>query len=194
MAKLAAGIPAGVRMSVFKFVSYAALASAALIAADTALAANPKDVARARKLDNFSGCIRCDLSGANFENRLFQLAVLIEANLSGANFDGANMAGTQLNNANLSNGTFRYTNLSGAQLQGADMRGANFKGAWLNWAWFAGAKLDGADFTNAHFVGAQLQGTDLSKAKGLTSAQLRTACADSNTRLPPGIERPWCPY
>ena len=178
-------------MNAFKVLGLAALVFAAIQAA---LAANPKDVARARKAQNFSECIRCDLSGADFEDRFFQLAVLIEANLSGANFDGANMAGTQLNRANLAKGSFRYTNFSGAQLQGADLRGANFKGAWLNWAWLAGAKLDGADFTNAHFIGAQLQGADLSKATGLTSSQLRTACANADTRLPPGIERPWCPY
>jgi uncharacterized protein YjbI with pentapeptide repeats len=158
------------------------------------IAANPADVARARNTQNFSECNRCDLSGVDFEDRFFQLAVMNEANLSGSKFDGANMAGTQLNKANMSKGSFRYTNFSGAQLQGADLRGANFRGAWLNWAWLAGAKLDGADFTNAHFIGAQLQGTDLSKAKGLTSSQLRTACANSDTRLPPGIERPWCPY
>ncbi|MFM9865728.1 MAG: pentapeptide repeat-containing protein [Micropepsaceae bacterium] len=167
---------------------------AAIAAATVALAANPKDLARVRKGDNFSECIRCDLSGADFEDRFFQLAILNEANLSGSNFDGANLAGTQLNNANLSKGTFRWTNFSGAQMQGADLRGSNFKGSWFNWAWFAGTKLDGADFTNAHFVGAQLQGADLSKAKGLTSSQLRSACADASTRLPPGIERPWCPY
>lgn len=166
----------------------------AIATAQAALAANPKEVAKMKKRDSFSECIRCDLSGADFEDRFFQLAILIEANLSGANFDGANMAGTQLNNANLANGSFRYTNFSGAQLQGADLRGANFKGAWMNWSWLTGAKLDGADFTNAHFIGAQLQGADLSKAKGLSSSQLRTACADANTRLPPGIERPWCPY
>ena len=177
-------------MTSYKLLSAIAL----LLTASPALAADSKDVARARKSQNFSQCIRCDLSGANFEDRFFQLAVLIEANLSGSNFDGANLAGTQLNNANMSKGTFRYTNFSGAQLQGADLRGADFKGSWFNWAWFAGAKLDGADFTNAHFVGAQLQGTDLSKAKGLTSVQVRSACADANTRLPPGVERPWCPY
>jgi uncharacterized protein YjbI with pentapeptide repeats len=181
-------------MTASKLLPVVLIAVATFLATTAAYAANPKDVARTRKSDSFSECIRCDLSGADFENRFFQLAILNEANLSGSNFDGANLAGTQLNNANLSKGTFRWTNFSGAQLQGADLRGADFRGSWFNWAWFAGAKLDGADFTNAHFVGAQLQGTDLSKAKGLTSSQLRTACADANTRLPPGIERPWCPY
>ncbi len=179
-------------MTSFKLLPLIAIVMA--VTSQAALAANAKDVARARKSQNFSQCIRCDLSGANFEDRFFQLAVLIEANLSGSNFDGANLAGTQLTNANLSKGTFRYTNFSGAQMQGADLRGADFRGSWFNWAWFAGAKLDGADFTNAHFVGAQLQGTDLSKAIGLTSSQVRSACADANTRLPPGVERPWCPY
>jgi uncharacterized protein YjbI with pentapeptide repeats len=166
----------------------------AVAAASVAFAASPKDLERLKKSDSFKECIRCDLSGGDFEDRFFQLAILNEANLSGSNFDGANLAGTQLNDANLSNGSFRYTNFSGAQMQRADLRGANFKGSWFNWAWFAGAKLDGADFTNARFVGAQLQGTDLSKAKGLTSSQLRGACADANTRLPPGVDRPWCPY
>jgi uncharacterized protein YjbI with pentapeptide repeats len=179
-------------MTSFKLLPLIAIVMA--VTSQAALAANAKDMARVRKSQNFSQCIRCDLSGANFEDRFFQLAVLIEANLSGSNFDGANLAGTQLTNANLSKGTFRYTNFSGAQMQGADLRGADFRGSWFNWAWFAGAKLDGADFTNAHFVGAQLQGTDLSKAIGLTSSQVRTACADANTRLPPGVERPWCPY
>jgi uncharacterized protein YjbI with pentapeptide repeats len=183
---------AGASMTALKPLGVALLLASLGIPA--VFAANPADVARARKTQNFSECNRCDLSGVDFEDRFFQLAVMNEANLSGSKFDGANMAGTQLNNANLSKGSFRYTNFSGAQLQGADLRGADFRGAWLNWSWLAGAKLDGADFTNAHFIGAQLQGTDLSKAKGLTSSQLRTACANADTRLPPGIERPWCPY
>lgn len=181
-------------MNASKLLPLALVIVAAVATANVVLAANPKDVAKVRKSAGFSECIRCDLSGADFEDRFFQLAILNEANLSGSKFDGANMAGTQLNNANLSNGSFRYTNFSGAQMQGADLRGADFRGSWFNWAWLAGAKLDGADFTGAHFVGAQLQGTDLSKAKGITSSQVRTACADANTRLPPGVERPWCPY
>jgi uncharacterized protein YjbI with pentapeptide repeats len=185
--------PPEFKMTASQLLGTMALALAAL-ASQAALAANPNDLARARKSQNFSECIRCDLSGADFEDRFFQLAIFIEANLSGTKLDGANMAGTQLTNANLSKASLRYANLSGAQMQGADLRGADFKGAWLNWAWLEGAKLDGADFTNAHFVGAQLQGADLSKAKGLTSSQLRTACANANTRLPPGIDRPWCPY
>jgi len=175
-------------------VVFAIAASSLTIDGGQAFAANPKDIARAKNTDKFGECLRCDLSNADMRNGLFQLAVMIDANLSGANFDGANLAGAQLNNAILAKGSFRYTNFSGAQLQGADMRGANFTNAWFNWAWLGGAKLDGANFTNAHMIGAQLQGADLSKAIGLTESQLRTACGDSLTRLPPGVTAPRCPF
>jgi uncharacterized protein YjbI with pentapeptide repeats len=159
-----------------------------------ASAANPKDIKRAKNVAKFGECIRCDLSNADMRYGFYQLANMIDANLSGAQFDGSNMAGAQLNNANLSAASFVSTNFSGAQLQGADMRGANFTNAWFNWAWFAGAKLDGANFTDAKMIGAQLQGADLSRAIGLTEVQLRTACGDSMTRLPPGVTAPRCPF
>jgi len=76
----------------------------------------------------------------------------------------------------------------------ADPKGADFSNAWFNWAWFAGAKLDGANFTGAKMLGAQLQGADLSKVVGLSETQLRFACSDSATRLPPGIATPRCPF
>lgn len=166
----------------------------AISATSSAIAANRKDLARARNTTSFGGCIRCDLSSADLENGFFQLAVLIEANLSSAKLDGANLAGAQLNRANLSRATLHYANLSGARLDEADLRGADLSHAWLNWAWFAGAKLDGANFKDAHMIGAQLQGADLSKAVGLTPDQLETACGDSQTKLPPGITAPRCPF
>ena len=167
---------------------------AALLAASMASAANRKDLARAKDTSKIGGCIRCDLSGADLENGFFQLAVLIEANLSDAKLDGANLAGANLTGADLRRATFHYANLSGARMEGADLRGADFSRAWLNWAWFSGAKLDGANFKDAYMIGAQLQGADLSKVVGLTKAQLETACGDSQTKLPPGILAPRCPF
>ncbi len=157
-----------------------------------ASAANRKDLARARQTGRLAECNRCDLSGANLENAFFQLAVLIEVNFSGANLNGANLAGAQMNNANLSNASLVYANLSGARLEGADLRGAKFSHAWLNWAWFEGAKFDGADFSDAVMIGAQIQGADLSKATGLTKEQMDRACGDGRTKLPPGLNAPYC--
>jgi uncharacterized protein YjbI with pentapeptide repeats len=173
----------------------AILAVAAWLLAATsagALAADSRDVARARDTSGIPSCIRCDLSGANFENGFFQLAVLIEANLAGTNLDGANLAGAQMEGANLAGASLRYANLSGARLQGADLRGADLSHAWLNWTWLVGAKLEGANLTNTVLIGTQIQGTDLTGAKGLTPAQLARACADTATRLPPGQRIPFC--
>lgn len=159
---------------------------------EAASAANARDVARAKNVGAMGECNRCDLSGANLENGFFQLGVLIEANLSGANLKGANLAGAQLNRADLRNATLHYANLSGARLEGADLRGADFSNAWLNWAWLVGAKLDGANFTNAVFIGVQIQGTDLSRTIGLTQEQVGRACADAETKLPPGMRIAYC--
>ena len=158
----------------------------------TALAANPKDVARARNTRQIADCTHCDLTNAKMTGGFFQLANMIQADLSGANFDGANMAGVQLNGAKAINTSFVYTNFSGARLDGADMRGANFAHAWLNWTWFQGAKLDGANFAGARMPGTQLYGTDLSKVVGLTQGQLETSCGDASTILPPGLLVPAC--
>ena len=165
---------------------------AAAVAGSTALAANPKDVARARNVSQMSECTRCDLTNAKMTGGFFQLANMVAADLSGANFDGANLAGAQLNDAKAVNASFVFTNFSGSRLDGADLRGANFANAWLNWTWFANTKLDGANFANARMPGTQLYNADLSKAVGLTQAQIDTACGDASTKLPPGLRVPAC--
>jgi uncharacterized protein YjbI with pentapeptide repeats len=77
-------------------------------------------------------------------------------------------------------------------MEGADLRGADFSNAWRNWAWLTGAKLDGANFTNAIFIGVQIQGTDLSRTIGLTKEQVGRACADAETKFPPGLRASYC--
>lgn len=173
----------------------AALVAAACLLSvtqDVALAANSRDVARARDTSGIPQCNRCDLSGADLENGFFQLAVLVDANLSGAKLDGANLAGAQLNGANLSKASLRYANLSGARLEGADLRGADLSHAWLNWTWLVGANLEGTNLTNAVFVGTQIQSTDLSQTVGLTAEQVARACATAQTRVPEGMRIAYC--
>jgi uncharacterized protein YjbI with pentapeptide repeats len=171
------------------FVAHAMLLTASVTGA---MAANSRDVERARDTSGIPECNRCDLSGANLENGFFQLAVLLEANLSGARLDGANLAGAQLNGANLSKASLRYANLSGARLEGADLRGADLSNAWLNWAWLVGANMEGANLTNAIFVGTQIQNTDLSNTVGLTAEQVARACSTAQTRLPKGLRVSYC--
>jgi len=52
--------------------------------------------------------------------------------------------------------------------------------------------MDGADLTGAKTSITSFLGTDLTKVKGLTQAQLNVACGDAKTRLPPGLRVHTC--
>lgn len=107
-------------------------------------------------------CKGCNLQGADLTNTCVKAH-----DLSGADFDGANATLMCMSYANFSGASFRGTNLSGANLAHADLDGAN---------------LTGAETTITSF-----KGTDLSRAKGLTQAQLDAACGDAQTRAPAGM-------
>jgi uncharacterized protein YjbI with pentapeptide repeats len=74
--------------------------------------------------------------------------------------------------ANFTNVSFRDANLSGANL--------------------AHANLTGADFTGAKLAITSFKGTDLTKTKGLTQAQLDSACSDAETKAPAGLKAHIC--
>ena len=108
-------------------------------------------------------CIGCNLKGADLANTCVK-----DHDLHGANFDGANATLMCMSFANFTNASFRGTELSGANL--------------------AGAKMDGADLTGAKTSITSFIGTDLTKTKGLTQAQLDIACSDAETKLPAGLK------
>ncbi|HEY5347103.1 MAG TPA: pentapeptide repeat-containing protein [Rhizomicrobium sp.] len=107
-------------------------------------------------------CKGCNLQGADLTNTCVKAH-----DLSGADFDGANATLMCMSYANFSGASFRSTNLSGANLAHAD--------------------LDGADMTGAQTTITSFKGADLSRAKGLTQAQLDAACGDAQTRAPAGM-------
>jgi uncharacterized protein YjbI with pentapeptide repeats len=112
-------------------------------------------------------CVGCNLKGADLSNTCVK-----EHDLHGANFDGANASLMCMSFANFTNASFRGTDLSAANL--------------------AGAKMDGADLTGAKTSITSFLGTDLSKTKGLTQAQLDVACSDAATKLPVGLKIHTC--
>jgi uncharacterized protein YjbI with pentapeptide repeats len=129
------------------------------------MAASPAAVAKIH--GGIVDCVGCNLSGADLTNTCVK-----EHDLHGANFDGANATLMCMSFANFTNASFRGTELSGANL--------------------AGAKMDGADLTGAKTSITSFLGTDLTKVKGLTQAQLNVACGDAKTKLPPGLRVHTC--
>ncbi len=107
-----------------------------------------------------------------FENLKLAAAELKDLDLQGLDFEGSNLAGAEMERANLSQVDFEDADLTGADLKGAILSGASFEGTQM-----AHADLDHADF----------RGVDLSRALGLTQAQLDRACLNATTRVPAGF-------
>lgn len=112
-------------------------------------------------------CPGCDLSGADLSHTCVK-----EKNLAGAKFDNAVALYMCMSYANFSGASFRNTDLTGANLAHSDLSGADLTGAKL-------------DITS-------LKGADLASVKGLTQDQLDVACADEDTKLPPGLNPQFC--
>ena len=103
--------------------------------------------------------------------------------LAGANLDNTCVKGGDLTDADFSNVhavlmCMSFANFTNVSFRGADLAGANL----------AHAILDNADFTGANLSITSFKGTDLTKAKGLTQAQLDTACGDADTKAPQGLK------
>jgi uncharacterized protein YjbI with pentapeptide repeats len=141
------------------------LAFPALAQADPGLQADPHAVARIE--GGIVDCPNCQLAGADLINTCVKAK-----DLHGANFDGAN--------ATLMCMSF------------ANFRGASFRGTILDAANLASARLEGADLTGARTNITSFLGTDLTHVKGLTQAQLDTACGDAKTKVPAGLKVHLC--
>jgi uncharacterized protein YjbI with pentapeptide repeats len=107
-------------------------------------------------------CPHCVLKGADLTNQCVK-----GGNLSGADFDDARLVLACMSNANFRSASFRHADLSGANL--------------------ANSRLDDADLSGANLSITSIKGTDLTRAKGLTQAQLDQACGDGATRVPAGM-------
>ena len=94
-----------------------------------------------------------------------------------ARIAGANLAGADLSKADLISADLGRTDLTGADLTNANLIRASLVGATLT-----GTQMQEAILTRTH-----VEDTDLTGAIGLTQAQLRLACGNANTKLPPGL-------
>jgi hypothetical protein len=143
-----------------------------------------------------------NLAGSRISKAQLSGADLFEARLDGADLRGASLLYADLSSAYLSRADLRRANLHGADLgravlERADLRAANLtadlRGAILVYADLRGALLDGAVLAGAILRGANLSGASLGGVKGLTQAQLDTACGDGDTKLGPPLKIKPCP-
>ncbi|HEY5337689.1 MAG TPA: pentapeptide repeat-containing protein [Rhizomicrobium sp.] len=112
-------------------------------------------------------CPHCDLAGANLDNTCVK---------------GGNLEGADFSNVHAVLMCMSFADFKGVSFRDADLAGANL----------AHAKLDDADFSGADLSITSFKGTDLTKAKGLTQAQLDKSCGDADTKAPVGMKVPVC--
>ena len=97
------------------------------------------------------------------------------------------LAGANLDNTCVKNGN----------LEGADFSNVHAVLMCMSYANFTNVSFRDANLTNADFTGATLaitsfKGTDLTQTKGLTQAQLDSACSDKETKVPAGLKAHIC--
>jgi len=157
----------------------AAIAILLLASTPPAQAQNPVQVAHATRGES---CPHCNLFQSNFAN--------VEVR-------GKTYAGARLRQSDFSAAVMKHVNLSGTDLRdlnayGAVFTGSSLAGANLGNASFVGAYLQGANLRGAHLEGVNFSGAEMSKALGLTQAQLSKACGDATTTLPRGLRLKSC--
>ncbi|MEO8326367.1 MAG: pentapeptide repeat-containing protein [Nitrospirota bacterium] len=148
------------------------------------------------------------LLGANLTNAYLNMGKYKKVDFRGANLEKAIIMGSKMQQS-----LFAGANLQSATIEYVDFEEASFTGLYPLFkdpkniptfsffvpvdgaANFSSATLVSVNFKKADLQGVKLSETklfnvDLSKALGLTQAQIDEACVDEKTKLPVGIKRP----
>ncbi len=155
---------------------------AAALLATAALPASAQNAGQIARVRGGASCPGCNLFQGDF---------------SGLEARGLNLSGSRLRQSDLSLSVMNHTRFSGADLRDVEAYGgvfssSNFSRADLTNASFVGTYLEGANFSGATLVGTNFSGAQLSRATGLTQAQLNHACGDDATTLPGSLRIPAC--
>jgi uncharacterized protein YjbI with pentapeptide repeats len=160
-----------------KRLALAFILSAALTA--PSFAQNASQIAAVKR---GASCAGCNLFQADFDYE----------DISGRNLSGARIRQSDMSLSTADRTNFGRADLSLANLYGVRATGANFARANLAQAVLVGGYFSGANFAGANMEGANISGADLTGARGLTQAQVSTACGDAETTLPRGLQVAAC--
>ncbi|HTK34257.1 MAG TPA: pentapeptide repeat-containing protein [Caulobacteraceae bacterium] len=159
-----------------------ALLTLIAVAAAVALPASAQNPAQIHRAAGGASCPGCNLFQADFGNK----------ELKGKNFAGARLRQADLSAAVLNHSNFARADLRDVNAYGALFSSANLAGADLTNASFVGTYLEGANLAGAKLAGTNFSGAEMSRARGLTQAQLSGACGDASTQLPRGLRLRAC--
>ncbi|MEL6861253.1 MAG: pentapeptide repeat-containing protein [Pseudomonadota bacterium] len=147
-----------------------------------AMPAFAQDAAAIAKVQSGQSCAGCNLFQADLAYRDAK-----KLDLSGARLRQSNLSLATYDDVNLTGANLSVANLFGARFNRANFKDANLQNATAVGTFFGSSNLSGANLT-----GANLSGADLKIARGLSQAQLNSACGDASTQLPSGKTIPTC--
>lgn len=116
--------------------------------------------------------VRCDQSGANLSETVFEQTNFSYATLSGASFANSDLTGAKFCRARLVDVTFENGNLTEVDFRYADLDGVSMTGAQLLRTNFTSANLCGADLSRSSLQDCRFEGVQ----------------CDARTRWPEGFE------
>ncbi len=116
--------------------------------------------------------VRCNQSGANLSETVFEQANFSYATLSGATFANSDLTGAKFCRARLVDVTFENGNLTEADFRYGDLDGV---------------MMTGAQLLRTNFTSANLCGADLSRAL-LQDCRFEEVQCDPRTKWPEGFE------
>jgi uncharacterized protein YjbI with pentapeptide repeats len=154
------------------------LAVAILLSAAIAAPAFAQNASQIASVKAGRSCAGCNLFQADFDYE----------DISGKNLSGSRIRQSDMSLSTADRTNFSRADLSLANMYGVRATGANFTRANLSQASMVGGYFSGSNFAGANLTGANLSGAELAGARGLTQAQLNSACGDRETTLPHGLQ------
>jgi uncharacterized protein YjbI with pentapeptide repeats len=141
--------------------------------------------ARARLVD--VELVRCDLSGCDFSESVWQRVRLVDCRASAIELPQSNLRHVTFVDCKLDDANFRLGQLHHVGFDGSVLGGADLVGAQLDDVSFAGSDLAGADFSNARCSAVDLRGARLDGLRGVAALAGATIGVDQLFGLAPAL-------
>ncbi|MDQ1456909.1 MAG: hypothetical protein QOH28_2529 [Actinomycetota bacterium] len=140
---------------------------------------------RARLVD--VDLVRCDLSGCDFSESVWQRVTLVDCRASAIELPQAHLRHVTFEACKLDDANFRLAKFEHVRFDGSALFGAELIGARLDDLTFDGSDLAGADFSNARCSAVDLRGARLDGLRGMASLAGATIGVDQLLGLAPAL-------
>jgi uncharacterized protein YjbI with pentapeptide repeats len=131
--------------------------------------------------------VRCDLSGCDFSESLWQRVKLNDCRLSSAELSQSRLRDVTFTNCRLDDANFRLSALEAVRFEACMAAGAEFIGGTLERVAFPASDLAGADLSQVRCADVDLRGARLDGLRGVGALAGATIAADQLVVLAPAL-------